>query len=377
MKLSRYTVAAAQQSLFYQLPKFLFAEPYLSGLSNDGKILYALLRDRHSLSLKNGWFNNNNEIFILYSRQDMCEMIGRSLPTVRKVMKELIEYGLIEEEICEGYAPRIYLTTADEVSFPSNEPDPNPTYLTPSPQTSEDLAAAGKRNSEKAVKKATQTPPKKSFSPPEKIFLPPRKNLSPNKTNINNTDISKNLSINQTEEDKEDRIDGLTYYDQKIKEIDDELESIAASTEERTTEQRDRLNQLRSRRKLIERLKTNYTQLPLFAVEDDVREQIDYNALVGCQGSCEEDRDLVDSIVALIAEKLHDKTTSNDTKERYLNLQSFHVEYIVESVKKYNKEIKNPKRFLEKTLYNAVFSEAAAMVNLFSTTYQIPGSDLY
>lgn len=169
----------------------------------------------------------------------------------------------------------------------------------------------------------------------------------------------------------------MTYYDQKIKEINDELESIAASTEERTTEQRDRLNQLRSRRKLIERLKTNYTQLPLFAVEDDVREQIDYNALVGCQGSCEEDRDLVDSIVALIAEKLHDKTTSNDTKERYLNLQSFHVEYIVESVKKYNKEIKNPKRFLEKTLYNAVFSEAAAMVNLFSTTYQFPGSDLY
>ena len=85
----------------------------------------------------------------------------------------------------------------------------------------------------------------------------------------------------------------------------------------------------------------------------------------------------MDSIVALIAEKLHDKTTSNDTKERYLNLQSFHVEYIVESVKKYNKEIKNPKRFLEKTLYNAVFSEAAAMVNLFSTTYQFPGSDLY
>ena len=92
----------------------------------------------------------------------------------------------------------------------------------------------------------------------------------------------------------------MTYYDQKIKEIDDELESIAASTEERTTEQRDRLNQLRSRRKLIERLKTNYTQLPLFAVEDDVREQIDYNALVGCQGSCEEDRDLWIALLPLL-----------------------------------------------------------------------------
>ena len=55
-------------------------------------------------------------------------------------------------------------------------------------------------------------------------------------------------------------------------------------------------------------------------------------------------------MLPLLREKLHDKTTSNDTKERYLNLQSFHVEYIVESVKKYNKEIKNPKRFLEKTL---------------------------
>ncbi len=378
MKLSRYTVAAAQQASFYQLPKFLFAEPYLSGLSNDGKILYALLRDRHSLSLKNGWVNNNNEIFILYSRQDMCEMIGRSLPTVRKVMKELIEYGLIEEEICEGYAPRIYLTTADEISFPSHKPDP--TYLTPSVQNSEDLAAdaAGKRNAEKAVKRAASTPPKESFPLPEKTFLPPRKNLSPSPKESfpeldlenNNNNNKNNLSINHNfSKDDSNQIDGLNYYEQKIKEIDAELESIITADGERTDEQRDRLNQLHSRRVLLERLQIDYSQMSLLAVEDTVREQIDYDSLVGRHGSCEHDSDLVNNIVALVAEQLHEKSISGDTKERYLQLQSSHIEHIVESVNKYGKEIKNPKRFLERVIYNALCSDGTAMANLFATTY--------
>ena len=378
MKLSRYTVAAAQQALFYQLPKFLFAEPYLSGLSNDGKILYALLRDRHSLSLKNGWVNSNNEIFILYTRQDMCEMIGRSLPTIRKVMKELIEYGLIEEEICEGYAPKIYLTTADEAPSPSNDPDS--TYLPPSPNAggSRSIGAGGSSNTEKNSKKAAPTTPKKSFSPSEKNFLPPRKNFSPSPkksfpeldlNNNNNNNKKDNPSIYHNLKDESNQIDELNYYEQKIQEIDAELESIIAVDGERTVEQRDRLNQLYSRRGLLERLQIEYNQMSLLAVEDAVRKQIDYDSLVGRHGSCEQDSDLVNNIVALVAEQLHGKSISGDTKERYLQLQSFHIDHIVESVKKYDKEIKNPKRFLERVIYNAAFSDGTAMANLFATTY--------
>ena len=79
--------------------------------------------------------------------------------------------------------------------------------------------------------------------------------------------------------------------------------------------------------------------------------------------------DLVNNIVALVAEQLHEKSISGDTKERYLQLQSSHIEHIVESVNKYGKEIKNPKRFLERVIYNALCSDGTAMANLFATTY--------
>ena len=161
----------------------------------------------------------------------------------------------------------------------------------------------------------------------------------------------------------------MNYYEQKIKEIDAELESIITADGERTDEQRDRLNQLHSRRVLLERLQIDYSQMSLLAVEDTVREQIDYDSLVGRHGSCEHDSDLVNNIVALVAEQLHEKSISGDTKERYLQLQSSHIEHIVESVNKYGKEIKNPKRFLERVIYNALCSDGTATANLFATTY--------
>ena len=89
MPMTRYTKDHLTQSLFYQLPKFLFVEPLKSTLSNDAKILYSLLRDRHSLSLANGWCNSRGEVYLICTRSEMCDLLGCSLPTVRKIVKEL------------------------------------------------------------------------------------------------------------------------------------------------------------------------------------------------------------------------------------------------------------------------------------------------
>ena len=40
---------------FYRIPKALFQEPRFQSLSTDAKILYGILLDRMSLSVKNGW----------------------------------------------------------------------------------------------------------------------------------------------------------------------------------------------------------------------------------------------------------------------------------------------------------------------------------
>lgn len=49
--------AQAEQFSFYRIPKALFTEPNFRELSTDAKVLYGILLDRMSLSLKNQWLD--------------------------------------------------------------------------------------------------------------------------------------------------------------------------------------------------------------------------------------------------------------------------------------------------------------------------------
>ena len=51
---------------FYRIPKALFQEPRFQSLSTDAKILYGILLDRMSLSVKNGWLDEQNRVFIIF-----------------------------------------------------------------------------------------------------------------------------------------------------------------------------------------------------------------------------------------------------------------------------------------------------------------------
>ena len=43
---------------FYKLPKVLFSDDKYKDNSTDAKVLYSLLLDRNSLSVKNGWIDS-------------------------------------------------------------------------------------------------------------------------------------------------------------------------------------------------------------------------------------------------------------------------------------------------------------------------------
>lgn len=113
--------------LYLQLPRFLFEGELRDGLSNDARILYAALKARHSLSDRNAWVNENQEVYFLFSREEMCRMIGCSLPTLRKALRLLRQFRLIEEERQGlGRPNRIYLTRyedpgAGETPLPSRK----------------------------------------------------------------------------------------------------------------------------------------------------------------------------------------------------------------------------------------------------------------
>lgn len=103
----RFTREDVINTVYYQLPKFLFG---IKGLSNNAKILYALLKERHELSFKNGWVNDKGEIYLVLKREDMQEMLGLSDKTTANAVKELKIHNLLQEErLGQGKPNRIYL----------------------------------------------------------------------------------------------------------------------------------------------------------------------------------------------------------------------------------------------------------------------------
>ena len=63
----------AESFTFYRIPKALMTEESFKVLTSDAKILYGLMLDRMSLSLKNGWFDEDGRVYIYYSIEDVME----------------------------------------------------------------------------------------------------------------------------------------------------------------------------------------------------------------------------------------------------------------------------------------------------------------
>lgn len=110
MQRREYTRSDILNNQFYQLPKFLFTEEF-KGLSNDAKVLYALIKDRHSLSIQNGWVDEDDHVYLIFSREAIMEMLDVSNKTAVKVMAELKKFDLLREKRQgQGKPNLIYLT---------------------------------------------------------------------------------------------------------------------------------------------------------------------------------------------------------------------------------------------------------------------------
>ena len=52
---------------YFRIPKALFHDCRFRQLSTDARTLYGILLDRMSLSVKNGWLDEQNRVFIILS----------------------------------------------------------------------------------------------------------------------------------------------------------------------------------------------------------------------------------------------------------------------------------------------------------------------
>ena len=95
---------------FIRLPQILFTDENFSTLSSDAKILYALLLDRTSLSIKSNWFESDGRVYINFPLAEICQKIGVGMQKAGKLMRELENFGLIERKrLGQGYPDKIYV----------------------------------------------------------------------------------------------------------------------------------------------------------------------------------------------------------------------------------------------------------------------------
>ncbi|OPJ61448.1 replication initiator protein A [Clostridium oryzae] len=108
----RITVEILSSYKFLKVPKeLIFNLEKYSKLSTTAILAYSLLFDRLELSAKNGWINDDGEIYIKFKRDIISRLVRvKSKTTISNVFKELKAVELIEErQVGLNMANEIYL----------------------------------------------------------------------------------------------------------------------------------------------------------------------------------------------------------------------------------------------------------------------------
>ena len=106
----RFNIQQQYREKFYQLPKVFFTNEKYMQLSNDAKIAYALLKDRLELSIKNNWFDDNGDIFFIFTNEKLKAILNCHDGKLTKIKKELSKNNLLEQVRCgQGRPNKLYL----------------------------------------------------------------------------------------------------------------------------------------------------------------------------------------------------------------------------------------------------------------------------
>ena len=304
-----YYGAEAEQFSFVRVPKVLFTDKeHFGSLSNDARILYGFLLERMSLSRKNNWIDAHNRVYIIFPIDEIAEIMGVCHEKALNILKELDEQngiGLVKKKRRGLGLPSILYVKNfiinDGVESPTEKPSNHS-----EPQERLDDNAPTSRSRENRFQEVDKTD---------------SNNTDKNNTEMSYTDIQ---SINQSDA-------GLQNFSP----------GVAPSVENDG---------------LIEGIDRN-------AVEEAVKEQIDYDCLISHPDSsvvqmAEEIKDLmVDVLYGERSVVSEGKRVSEETaKAAYRTITFEHVQYVLHSLVNYPDKISRIDRFLTTSLLNSVYT---------------------
>lgn len=96
-----YYGVEAEQFSFYRIPRALIKDNRFKELSSDAKLLYGLMLDRMAMSMKNGWLDSENRVYIIYTLENIMDDLNCGKDKGVKILAELDRtkgVGLIERK---------------------------------------------------------------------------------------------------------------------------------------------------------------------------------------------------------------------------------------------------------------------------------------
>ena len=225
----------AEQFSFYRVPRLLIKDERFKGLSSDAKLLYGLMLDRMSLSMKNGWLDDENRAHIIYTVDAIMEDLGCSKPTCTKIMRELDSengIGLIEKKRRGlGKPDIIYVKNFSSVPNEKEEKEPsNPDVSTEVKnfnfKKQKNLTSGSKESELQGVKESDLKRERNLTSESKEIVPQEVNDFSPNYNNTNHNNLSYNdmnyinpinHSGSEGKQEKTDMMDDVNAYIELIK----------------------------------------------------------------------------------------------------------------------------------------------------------------
>ena len=191
---------------YYQMPKVFFTNEKYKKLSNDAKILYALLHDRLQVSIKNKWIDSTNSLYFIFTNQKLSEILNVSPRKITTIKKELLDTNLLDQKQKSFNAPfHLYLMkpeiTVDDM-YQMNQTESGADLLRVSPEIDaakeerssvansarlEESASASDQNSVAEFATLNKTASNQPSHSLANSATPVSQILLPNKTNLNNT----------------------------------------------------------------------------------------------------------------------------------------------------------------------------------------------